>query len=135
MKSHAFVVTGWRFRSRLVAGLLVGCLVGGSLRSRASTDYGPAIWRPCYSSHQYYSGHCHKFVVIHDMEGYYLTTISYFQRSTTQASVHYYVNGKKDYSSDASPGEVSQGVREAYYAWHARCWNTYSLGTEHEGFA
>src|SRR5262245_7149024 len=100
----------------------------------ASTDYGPAIWRPVYSGHWYTSGHGHKFVVIHDMEGYYLSTISYFQRSTTQASVHYFVNGKKDTSSDSPAGEVSQGVREAYYAWHARCWNQYSLGTEHEGF-
>jgi N-acetyl-anhydromuramyl-L-alanine amidase AmpD len=68
------------------------------------------------------------------MEGYYLSTISYFQRSTTQASVHYFTNGKKDYASDANPGEVSQGVRDAYYAWHARCWNQYTTGTEHEGF-
>lgn len=118
--------------ARIITALLV---LAGLVQLPASTDYGPAIWRPCYSSHQYYSGYGHKFIVNHDMEGYYLSTISYFQRSTTQASIHYYVNGKKDYSSDASPGEVSQGIREAYYAWHARCWNQVSLGIEHEGFA
>ena len=32
------------------------------------------------------------------------------------------------------PGEISQLVREANYAWHATCWNRYSLGVEHEGF-
>ena len=31
-------------------------------------------------------------------------------------------------------GEISQLVREAYYAWHAGCWNRHSLGVEHEGF-
>ena len=118
-----------------VATLLGFCLVSGVFNSHASTDYGPAIWRPVYSGHWYSSGYGHKFIVNHDMEGYYLSTISYFQRSSTQASVHYYVNGKKDYTSDAAGGEVSQGVREAYYAWHARCWNQYSLGIEHEGFA
>ncbi|MDB6123753.1 MAG: hypothetical protein JWQ71_2746 [Pedosphaera sp.] len=103
--------------------------------ANASADYGPAIWRPVYSGHWYTSGNGHKFAVIHDMEGYYLSTISYFQQSGTQASVHYYVNGVKDSSSDAPAGECSQGVLEAYYAWHALCWNTHSVGTEHEGFA
>ena len=106
-----------------------------ALTVRASTDYGPAVWRPCYPSHLYTSGYGHKFHVIHDMEGYYLTTISYFQHSTTDASVHYFVNGKKDSSGDAPAGQVSQGVRDAYYAWHALCWNLDCTGAEHEGFA
>src|SRR5688500_3603255 len=114
--------------------LLIVCTMFGLSSGQASTDYGPAIWRPCYSTHKYTSGYGHRFHVVHDMEGYYLSTISYFQRSTTQASVHYFTNGKKDYASDANPGEVSQGVRDSYYAWHARCWNQYSTGTEHEGF-
>jgi hypothetical protein len=101
---------------------------------QASSDYAPAIWRPVYSGHWYTSGNGHKFLVIHDMEGYYLSTISYFQQSGTQASIHYYVNGLKDNASDANAGEVSQGVLEANYAWHALCWNTHSAGTEHEGF-
>jgi hypothetical protein len=100
----------------------------------ASTDYGPAIWNSAYSGHWYTSGNGHNFHVIHDMEGYYLSTISYFQQSGTSASVHYCVNGKKDATSDAPAGEITQMVREANYAWHVRCWNTYSTGTEHEGF-
>src|SRR5205807_2937195 len=40
-----------------------------------------------------------------------------------------------DTGSDAPGGQVSQSVREAYYAWHVGCWNTYMAGTEHEGFA
>src|SRR3954464_9897355 len=76
--------------------------------ANASADYGPAIWRPAYSGHWYTSGSGHKFAVIHDMEGYYLSTISYFQQSGTQASVHYCVNGVKDTSSDAPAGELTQ---------------------------
>jgi len=45
------------------------------------------------------------------------------------------VNGKQDASSDYPAGEITQSVREANYAWHARCWNTWAWGTEHEGFA
>jgi N-acetyl-anhydromuramyl-L-alanine amidase AmpD len=130
-------IGGETFRLPMFLKLFVLLLLAalGIPTATASTDYGPAIWRPVYSGHWYTSGHGHKFVVIHDIEGYYLSTISYFQRSSTQASVHFYVNGKKDSSSDANAGEVSQGVRTAYYAWHVRCWNTYSAGTEHEGFA
>lgn len=101
----------------------------------ASTDYGPAIWRPVSCSKYSTSGYGHRFLVVHDMEGYYETATSYLRRCGVQASCHYTVNGKKDYSSDAAPGEISQLVREAYYSWHATCWNRYSLGTEHEGFA
>ncbi|MDB6028593.1 MAG: putative sialidase [Verrucomicrobiales bacterium] len=100
-----------------------------------SADYGPAIWDPACSGHWYTSGSGHKFHVIHDMEGYYASTISYFKNCNTTASVHYCVNGKADASSDAAAGEVTQMVSESYYAWHARCWNTHCTGTEHEGFA
>jgi N-acetyl-anhydromuramyl-L-alanine amidase AmpD len=112
--------------------------------AKASTDYAPAIYREAYPGHWYTSGNGHKFAVIHDMEGYYLSTISYFQQECQgtnpdgscrgKASAHYCVNGLKDYTSDAERGEITQMVRESYYAWHALCWNTHSLGTEHEGF-
>src|SRR4051812_48961486 len=92
-------ITTWHRLCLLLITLLISATA-----SQASTDYGPAIWRPCYSTHKYTSGNGHKFLVIHDMEGYYLSSISYFQRSTTQASVHYFVNGKKDTSSDAPAG-------------------------------
>lgn len=110
----------------------------------ASTDYAPAIYREAYSGHWYTSGNGHKFAVIHDMEGYYLSTISFFQRECQsvrsdgtcagRSSAHYCINGLKDNTSDAERGEVTQMVREAYYAWHAVCWNTHCVGTEHEGF-
>jgi len=68
------------------------------------------------------------------MEGYYLAVISYFQQSGTQASAHFCVNGLQDNASDHPAGEITQMVREQYWAWHVRCWNRYMFGTEHEGF-
>ena len=50
------------------------------------------------------TGNGHKFVVIHDMEGYYLASVSYLNRCDTDtngnynvsASIHYGVNGWQD---------------------------------------
>jgi len=115
---------------RLLFILLIGC----AFAVQSSSDYGPAVWRPVCNGKWYSGGYGHRFFVIHDMEGYYLTSIAYLRRCDISVSVHYAANGKKDYGSDANPGEISQLVRDAYYAWHAVCWNTYSIGTEHEGF-
>jgi len=109
---------------------ILGGLALSAAFAHASTDYGPAIWNPNCS--QYYTtGNGHKFAVIHDMEGYYLSTISYFKNCSTSASIHYCVNGKHDSSTDAAAGELTQMVRDANYAWHVLCWNTHCVGTEH----
>jgi N-acetyl-anhydromuramyl-L-alanine amidase AmpD len=97
-------------------------------------DYPGAKWAQAYPGHWYTSGYEHNFVVIHDMEGYYLSTITYFQQSSTQASIFYCVNGLKDNSNDAPAGEITQMVEEKYWAWHVLCWNKYMFGIEHEGF-
>src|SRR5262245_35565903 len=83
--------------------------------AQASTDYGPAIWHPICNANWYTSGNGHHFCVIHDMEGYYASTIAWFDNcSMSSASIHYAVNGKKDATSDAPAGEITQlGVREA----------------------
>lgn len=119
----------------------------------ASTDYGPAIYRPPSCTKWSTGGSGKKFYVIHDMEGYYWTGISYLNRCDLNASggfnvsvsIHYLINSVKNGSdedghaenrpSDVPAGEVGQMVQDQYYAWHARCWNSYSMGTEHEGFA
>ncbi|HWF19716.1 MAG TPA: N-acetylmuramoyl-L-alanine amidase, partial [Verrucomicrobiae bacterium] len=66
------------------------------------------------------------------------------QQSGTQASVYYCVNSLQNGSdnkghaennpNDAPAGEITQMVREAYWAWHVSCWNPWMFGTEHEGF-
>lgn len=68
-------------------------------------------------------------VVIHDMEGYYASTIAYFQDPSTQASAHYCIR--------SSDGDVTQQVKHEDAAWHAGNGdvNRHSIGIEHEGFA
>lgn len=117
-------------RSALVIGAF-----SAALSVQGSANYGPAIWNPPPCTKWYTSGNGTWFAVIHDMEGYYLSSISYLNNCNVSASVHYAVNGKQDASSDAPAGEVTQMVSEAYYAWHASCWNLWMYGTEHEGFA
>jgi hypothetical protein len=97
-------------------------------------DYPLAHWASAFPGHWYTTGYRKDFVVIHDMEGYYLSVISYFQQSATQASIHYDVNGLQDSPGDAPAGDITQQVEEQYWAWHAICLNRYSFGIEHEGF-
>jgi N-acetyl-anhydromuramyl-L-alanine amidase AmpD len=114
--------------------LVVGAVAGVS-SAQASTDYGPAIWRPACSGHWYTGYNARQVYVIHDMEGYYASTISYLQGCNNTVSVHYCVNGLKDASSDMPAGEITQMVRDADSAWTAGCWNRWAEQTEHEGFA
>ena len=109
-------------------------LLASATVAQASTDYPPATWKQACSGNWYTSGNGKRFYVEHDMEGYYASTISYLQSCNTSVTIHYCVNGKQDASSDYAPGDITQMVRDSYYAWHARCWNSYSMGTEHEGF-
>jgi hypothetical protein len=119
---------------KLIYAATAGSAMALTSAANASADYGPAIWRPACSGHWYTSGFGHKFHVVHDMEGYYWTTITYFQNCNTSASVHYCTNGKVDNGSDSPAGEITQMVADVNYAWHALCWNQHSTGTEHEGF-
>ncbi len=121
-------------QTHLKSSALVVSAIAAAISAKGSGDYGPAIWNP--NCGQYYtSGYGHKFHVVHDIEGYYLSTISYFKNCSTQASVHYLVNGKQDSSTDAPAGEITQMVADVNYAWHVRCWNQHCTGTEHEGFS
>src|SRR4051794_5250720 len=65
----------------------VAALAAG-ISAQASTDYGPAIWRA--STHFGTSGYGHKFVVIHDMEGFYGSVYSVLE--SRGVSVTYAVN-------------------------------------------
>jgi hypothetical protein len=133
---------GWCL-SALLASIVAAC---------AQPDYPPAHWNPPACVKYYTTGNGHSFCVIHDMEGYYLDSISYLNRCDTDtngvynvdASVYYLVNGLQNGSdnlgdvenhpNDPVAGDITQSVRESDYAWHVVCWNTYMFGTEHEGF-
>jgi autotransporter-associated beta strand protein len=131
-------------------GVCAGAFLGTTV-AWAQPDYAAAHWNPADCVKYYTSGYGHFFCVIHDMEGYYLDSISYLNRCDTtngvynvDASVYYLVNGLQNGSdnlghaennpNDPVAGDITQSVRESDWAWHVRCWNEYMFGTEHEGF-
>jgi autotransporter-associated beta strand protein len=140
--------SGWR-PARLLGKFLCGGAVAilGTAIAWAQPDYAPAHWTPPSCTKWYTSGYARQFCVIHDIEGYYLSAVSYLNSCamgtsgnyTVDASVHYLVNGVQNGSGENQPsdpvaGDITQSVRESNYAWHAVCWNQYMFGTEHEGF-
>ena len=70
-----------------------------------------------------------RFVVIHDAETDYQTTIKIFQDPLNYVSAHYVVR--------SSDGQITQMVDTKNVAWHAGNWNVnmHAIGYEHEGFA
>lgn len=66
-------------------------------------------------------------IVIHDTEGGFAGTISWFQDPAAQVSAHYVVR--------SSDGHIDQMVAEKNVAWHDKCFNTTTIGIEHEGYA
>ncbi|WP_279580466.1 N-acetylmuramoyl-L-alanine amidase [Fodinicola feengrottensis] len=70
-----------------------------------------------------------QYIVIHDQEGYYNGTVSWFQNPAAQATSNYVMR--------SSDGHITQMVPTKDVAWHAGNWyvNTHSIGIEHEGFA
>ncbi|MBI1944256.1 MAG: N-acetylmuramoyl-L-alanine amidase [Deltaproteobacteria bacterium] len=82
------------------------------------------------------SGHWHSGrsravdrVVIHTTEGSYDGAISWFRSAENpyQTSAHYVIR--------SSDGEITQMVREADTAYHARDWNSRAVGIEHEAIS
>src|SRR5438874_8920892 len=70
-----------------------------------------------------------RFIVIHDAETSYATTIQIFQNSLNYVSAHYVLR--------SSDGQVTQMVQNQNVAWHAGNWNfnMHAIGYEHEGVA
>jgi hypothetical protein len=70
-----------------------------------------------------------QYIVIHDQEGYYNGTVSWFQNPEAQAASNYVMR--------SSDGHITQMVPTKDVAWHAGNWyiNAHSVGIEHEGFA
>jgi hypothetical protein len=68
-------------------------------------------------------------IVIHDMEGTYSSSISWFQNPSAAACAHYLIR--------SSDGQITQMVHDADTAWHSgnSTVNHQSVGIEHEGFA
>ena len=92
-----------------------------------SEDYPPAIWNPADPAN-FSAGReaAISQVVVHVTQGSYAGTISWFKNPAAEVSAHYVVR--------SSDGEVTQMVRDADTAFHARGGNAAGLGIEHEGF-
>lgn len=92
-----------------------------------SDDYPAALWAPASTSN-YQTGRTAAInkVVVHVTQGSYAGSISWFQNPSSQVSAHYVIR--------SSDGQVTQMVRDANTAWHARSANASSIGIEHEGF-
>ncbi|GAB2935430.1 hypothetical protein GCM10022245_75540 [Streptomyces mayteni] len=104
--------------------------VGQPLSALADTegpDYPSARWVPAHPEN-YAPGRTAEIttVVVHVAQGYYDGTISWFQNPAARVSSHYVVRSRD--------GEVTQMVRDADSAWHAKTANASSIGIEHEGF-
>ncbi|MFI1586984.1 MULTISPECIES: N-acetylmuramoyl-L-alanine amidase [Streptomyces] len=74
-------------------------------------------------------GNAVRFIVLHDTEVDYDTTLKIFQDPANQTSAHYVVR--------SSDGHVTQMVKNKDIAWQAGNWylNTHSIGIEQEGVA
>ena len=95
-----------------------------------AVGYPGAEWVPAYSGNYQTSSRGVgdiKRVVIHDTEGSFAGTLSWFQDPDAEVSAHYVVR--------SSDGHVAQMVDEKNVAWHDACNNTYTVGIEHEGYA
>ncbi len=89
-------------------------------------DYPRAIWDPAPECNYSERDRPVSAVVIHYTEGSYAGCISWFKNCDAQVSAHYVIR--------SSDGQVTQMVREADKAWHARTANPYTIGIEHEAY-
>lgn len=96
------------------------------LRVSGESDYPNAIWNPAPECNFGERTNPISGVVIHYTEGSYAGCISWFKNCDAQVSAHYVIR--------SSDGQVTQMVREADKAWHARSANAYTIGIEHEAY-
>jgi hypothetical protein len=116
-------------RATLVALLTIVALVQ-PLADRAAADaaaYPGMSWLPA-STNNYDVGRRGSpisFIVIHDTELNYVSTLRAFQNPSSRRSAHYVISGN---------GAVTQMVPESDTAWHAGnyAYNLRSIGIEHE---
>lgn len=115
--TQAPVVCGWRTHAP----------VASQRRDALGIEYpGAYAWvaSPNYTSGR--GGTTIDRVLIHTMQGSYAGTRAWFQNSSSNVSSHYIVR--------SSDGQVTQMVQHADTAWHVQCYNSRSVGIEHEGY-
>jgi hypothetical protein len=89
--------------------------------------YEGAEWVPASTAnYQVASRTAISNVVIHTTQGSYSGTLSWFKNPMAEVSAHYVVR--------SGDGHIAQMVDEKNIAWHDKCFNTTTVGIEHEGF-
>lgn len=89
-------------------------------------DYAGAIWNPTSCNYSTRNQGI-TAITVHDTEGSYAGSISWFKNCNAQASAHYVLR--------SSDGQITQMVEEVKKAWHVGSENNYTIGLEHEGYA
>ena len=95
-----------------------------------AAGYPGAEWVPAYSGNYQVASRGVgdiKGIIIHDTEGSYAGTLSWFKNPDANVSAHYVIR--------SSDGHIAQMVDEKNIAWHIACFNTNTIGLEHEGYA
>ena len=103
-----------------------GLLTSPELDVTRGSDYPLAIWDPAPECNWEPRTKAVSAVVIHYTEGTYAGCISWFKNCESQVSAHYVIR--------SADGQITQMVREADKAWHARSANGYTIGIEHEAY-
>lgn len=105
-----------------------GAGFGTTQQALGGADYAPATWSAAYSGNfQAASRTKIDHIVIHDTEGSYAGSISWFKDPAANVSAHYVIK--------SSTGAITQMVKEKDIAWHDACFNSTTVGIEHEGYA
>ncbi len=91
--------------------------------------YPGAIWNPAYSGNYQNASRGAaqiNYVIIHTVQGSYSGCISWFKNPSAKVSAHYVVR--------SSDGQITQMVDDSDIAWHDACFNSETIGIEHEGY-
>jgi hypothetical protein len=91
--------------------------------------YPGGIWSPAYGGNYQNASRGSaeiNYVVIHTVQGSYAGAISWFKNPSAGVSSHYVVR--------SSDGEITQMVDDTDIAYHDACFNSNSIGIEHEGY-
>ncbi|MCX5746941.1 MAG: peptidoglycan recognition family protein [Proteobacteria bacterium] len=97
--------------------------------ARAAGDYPGSVFDAASSSNYQTANRgvgAIDHIVIHDTEGSFSGSVSWFKDPAASVSAHYMLR--------SSDGYVVQMVREKNIAWHDKCFNTTTVGIEHEGY-
>lgn len=94
-----------------------------------ATGYPQSEWIPAHAENYGTANRARgdiEAIVVHTVQGSYGSCVNWFKNPDAGVSAHYVVR--------SSDGHVAQMVDEKNVAYHDRCYNTRTIGIEHEGY-